>query len=780
MDNSLQNSVAPNTAPAVPVATASTGPISPWQEELPSEDKLEPAVGTFGSQPAQVVNKPADSVKPFVLPDNISDLTVKTPAAATVSPVADTQTVNPMPAPDNSGFTYPSTGSLSGAEAGFNGNGAQNELEAPAAQADNQVEDIFDLSDSDNRNIGADIAGAPQGVQSPPVRQPGQSPLPAGDRQIYAVPSQPNQSNPDNVPSVAQPQTLSAQPIAAQPVQPGQTMTAAAPKPNRFAGLFKKPDASQAAPTPAPQNAAASNARAGFEEMVAPKKTFSFPKPLLVVFGIIAVFGLGVWLTELGILSIGLEKIYGAVAAEQLWGGLSSKPDKAIARSFAVMKSKQSIGVKGTISITVNKDSKSSITTPLVSVVGGDVNLIGESQKAVLASNSDSVDSLFSTDDEFTVDDSNSAPNDGSTASDESSLSSSSAADGAVESAIDSSTDGTGETSIDQESQTGYSDQSSTTTKDVAITLDSFASSKGSEADLDIARSIGSSKVVIRSKGDKLWVSSDEIKFDKNAEKGKWLEYNLPETKDIIPDFFGLKSAPGFSVDGQRAGSEKVDGINCYKYNLDNLELGDTLAVFGIKSELIQSISGNIWIGIKDKLTYKLSLEVTPSPSLPITALTINVNFGNFDKAVVFNQPANDEIISEIAGTPSEDGSTLTSSADTTDDGSGQSALTGDAERKANLKSIKDALINYKAKFGIFPASSSYTNLSVSGNAISSALVPTYLASLPQDPKAADGWYYGYKSADGSAFSLSARLEDATDTTAKLIDGMHLYIVGDQ
>lgn|GEM_PF-1002674 len=789
MDNSLQNSVASNTSSAVPIATTPADPLSPWQEELPPVETKEQVVGTLGSQPAQTADKQADSAKPFVLPNNIDDLTVKTPAAATVSPTLNAQTSDPASAQASGGFTYPSANLQSGADAGFNGNGAQNELAAPVAQTNNAVEDIFDLSDNDTRSIGADIASAPNTLPknsksfSALSAPAGQNPSLAGNQPFGVSPSnQPNQNSQNAALAVAQAQT-SVQPIPIQPMQGGQTPTVSAPKTNRFAGLFKKTSANQAVspttPIPTPQNVPGVNARAGFEEMVAPKKAISFPKPLLAIFAIIALLGLGVWLTELGILSIGLEKVYGAVGAEQLWGGLSSKPDKAIARSFSVMKSKQSIGVKGTISMTINKNSESPITTPLVSVAGGDINLIGKPQKAVLASNSDSVDSLFSTDDEFTVDDSDSAPDDGSTASDESSSTSSSASDSSDESSIDSSADGTEQTDVDQESQTGYSDQSSATTKDIAITLDSTVSSKGNEATLDIQRSVGSSKVMLRSKGDKLWVLSDEIKFDENSERGKWLEYNLADSQNIIPDFFGLKSAEGFSVDGQRAGSEKIGGVNCYKYEIKNLELGDTLSVFGIKSELIQSISGNIWIGIKDKLTYKINLEVTPSPSLSIAALTINVNFGNFDKDATFSQPLSSDIISELAGTPSQDGATLDSSTDTGDSTAG-SVLTGDARRKADLKSIKDALTNYKAKFGVFPVSPTYTNLNTSSNAITSALVPMYLTSLPQDPKAADGWYYGYKSADGSAFSLSARLEDVTDTAGKLIDGLCLYFVNNQ
>lgn len=98
---------------------------------------------------------------------------------------------------------------------------------------------------------------------------------------------------------------------------------------------------------------------------------------------------------------------------------------------------------------------------------------------------------------------------------------------------------------------------------------------------------------------------------------------------------------------------------------------------------------------------------------------------------------------------------------------------TDDEQRKADLDSIKEALLNYYAGEGQFPVSETLMLL-VSGNALESKLVPTYLSLLPEDPSMSKS--YGYKS-DGMTFTLTAVLDDTTDPEATVEGGKAIYNV---
>jgi hypothetical protein len=100
-----------------------------------------------------------------------------------------------------------------------------------------------------------------------------------------------------------------------------------------------------------------------------------------------------------------------------------------------------------------------------------------------------------------------------------------------------------------------------------------------------------------------------------------------------------------------------------------------------------------------------------------------------------------------------------------------------DATRKANLATIKTALENYKDTAGSYPIATELTKLYIQNNPVFLSLVPTYISSIPTDPKSAVGWYYAYKSTDGKSFSLSARLENVSDAQASMVGGVALYYV---
>jgi hypothetical protein len=108
----------------------------------------------------------------------------------------------------------------------------------------------------------------------------------------------------------------------------------------------------------------------------------------------------------------------------------------------------------------------------------------------------------------------------------------------------------------------------------------------------------------------------------------------------------------------------------------------------------------------------------------------------------------------------------------TTSQSQTSASLAGDTQRKSDLKVIQTALIDYKASSGKYPESATYTFLNTSGNVVEKALVPVYLSVLPQDPTPSKA--YAYKS-DGTTFTLTAELDNASDPEVVLDNGKSLY-----
>ncbi|MCX6812047.1 MAG: hypothetical protein NTW79_00270, partial [Candidatus Berkelbacteria bacterium] len=120
----------------------------------------------------------------------------------------------------------------------------------------------------------------------------------------------------------------------------------------------------QTVPAPSAQSSSANQAD---EEVKVLGKKFKVKN---LIFGIVIViilfFTIGVFLTEDGIISIGLEKIYGAVNLQSLWGGLPENSETALAISANQMKSESNFQISGTATVTANAGIKSNIVGPLV------------------------------------------------------------------------------------------------------------------------------------------------------------------------------------------------------------------------------------------------------------------------------------------------------------------------------------------------------------------------------------------------------------------------------
>ena len=492
-------------------------------------------------------------------------------------------------------------------------------------------------------------------------------------------------------------------------------------------------------------------------------KKAKFLIPVVVIF----LFVLGVYLTEAGLISIGLEKVYGLTGVESLWGGLPRNPEKALGISAQTMQKQLNFKIKGTVSMTVNKTIKSPIISPLVS----SINL----PFAFRDTNTIAGINALTTQYDYYGSDNTSGTSTTDTSTYDSTTSSS------TDTSSDTSTTDT-TTSIlgDQSNDASYTPEESTI-KQVDADIEGQSSDQAIKTDLLIKKLVGSgSTVSLLSTKNQLFVkSSQDIKFATNADTSKWLEFNISAVQNENPfkDLTNIKLDQGFSIIGRRSGNEKMGAIRCFKYSIDNLEIGDSLDFLGIEKDSVQKIEGNIWIGVADHYLHKVDLKIIPSISSSISQMSITLEMYDYGIENSIQIPAlADKIIANITVDPN---ATATSTTTTTTTPSVASAVTmeeRDQTRKADLQSIKVALEKYKIANGKFPIANTMIHLDTKDNVVQKALVAEFIASLPTDPKAGEGWYYGYQSS-GSKFTLSARLENPADKQVTKVGDIYLHWV---
>lgn len=477
-------------------------------------------------------------------------------------------------------------------------------------------------------------------------------------------------------------------------------------------------------------------------------------KSYAYIFSIIGLLFISVILTESGYLSIGLEKVYGSAHIEALWNGLSINTDKALLQTAAEMKTHPEFTANGKINLTIDSSIKSDFTKPLLSFANS-IKLADERMtlpvkaRKTLSESESEVDDYYFTD---FVDDSST---DEDESSDDSIVSDSST------SISNLSTDNTTASSDDSiSSETTESTTIESQIRNVELDVDFKNSLSGSEVEL---KNGTSQTLKLINQKEKLYFLNNNASLTTSTDinAGKYVEYSLPqlESKDIQRDFFNVKADSGLSLKGKRVANEKVDGIRCFKYEMNNLEIGNAFSDFGITSDMLQSASGNIWIGISDKKIRKINLKIITPISSAITTINVELTFSKYDQKNTITDVTEAEIVRGTAAVAS----TQTQSE------------TNDIRRKTDVQNILTALTNYKTANGSYPVANSILKLNSSSNIIESALVPRYLASMPVDPKSVDGWYYDYKS-DGKTCSVAARLENVSDAEGTKKGNVTLYI----
>lgn len=691
---------------------------SPWDEDVPAAEtpasKPQTVMGTLAPNNAQE----AEASTPFTVPENIEEkVGQKVSADQYITPKEEVPLV----------------------------------AEGSASAAATPVEPL--------QTASTNASSLNQSAVNPAVQNQAEQAVPLGPA---------NQNSPEFMPQPAP-----------SPLPPTQK------KPNFLAKLLRrgtKENQKAISPPPAPTPVPFGQGIGVNPVNQKPRTAFAFlqNQRLVAVIGVIAFLAFIVSLTELGLISVGAEKVYGAIGLEKLWGGLSANPENALAISAVQMQKHSDFKIKGSMTLSIDQTMDSPISSPLFSVLQKssvallkDEN-IGSSQRAIQtaqfygSSSSSSSGSTSNTNSDSSSDDvynlySNDNSDVDSSATDLgddlSSATDSTSADDTTGTASEDSTN----YSMDENGNTNESlvEGESSNIVDVKSTVSVKTSKEGISGDLSLDGGSQSASVNLMLQSDKFYVKSDSVKFAPNADPEKWLSYTLAATKDkaMQKDFFNISSTAGFSVKGKREGNEKVGSVRCYKYKIDSIELGDALSGLGISSDTVQNISGEVWIGIGDKLIRRIDLKIITPISSSISSINLSFQFSDYDVANKITFPDSSEVVEPSV----EEALPATAT-----------AADRDAKRKTDVGAILDALKRYKADNGSYPVSKDLLKLNASGNMIEKVLVPKYLTALPADPT--DGWYYAYKSNEGKNCSISARLEDASDADGQTIGGVLLYL----
>jgi len=93
--------------------------------------------------------------------------------------------------------------------------------------------------------------------------------------------------------------------------------------------------------------------------------------------------------------------------------------------------------------------------------------------------------------------------------------------------------------------------------------------------------------------------------------------------------------------------------------------------------------------------------------------------------------------------------------------------IESDKQRVSDLRNLSSMIIKYKIENGNYPISISASKLNESNGVVTKIKSANEETNLPLDPKHPI-YYYGYTSADGKSFELSARLENIDDPRCDL------------
>lgn len=261
-------------------------------------------------------------------------------------------------------------------------------------------------------------------------------------------------------------------------------------------------------------------------------------------------------------------------------------------------------------------------------------------------------------------------------------------------------------------------------------------------------------EVEIKRVGDAVYLYAPALAVFMGTSQMPWLEFSASAFSSLQLTGITSPTINQLVTNGRRVGYEKIGPINTAHYTATiTIPVGD------------REIGGQFdyWIGVGDHLPYKMELT-----GEDVNGTTVKTNFtmNNFGQIAAITPPNPDDIYSGDLGSLSLE--SLSESAN---------LKARDAERKADLATIKAALELWKSDRGSYPQTGEVSTKTNDNKSTLSTLVDQgYLTKLPVDPSDPT-YYYGYKSVDGSGYELWSILEDQSDTQGVARGSYFIYSI---
>ncbi len=265
---------------------------------------------------------------------------------------------------------------------------------------------------------------------------------------------------------------------------------------------------------------------------------------------------------------------------------------------------------------------------------------------------------------------------------------------------------------------------------------------------------------------------------DGQAPSQEWLASSKEQfISQEIADFLNVHTWKPRTQNARFIGSEKFNNQTTRHFNY-------TITARGTQ-ENDQSALVDIWYSKKPE---KIKIEQSVTQNSVTLTLAAEITFSNWNTAVAITAPeqsvtgdgqaltdvfSQDNTVQETF-TPTSTPETIPTTPVVSETPVVLEAHKRDVTRKADLKTISDALSAYYAKVGAYPDTDDSVHQANDPRGVLSALVEKgYLKVLPSDPQA-PSYYYGYRS-DGTHYSLSSVLEDTSDTSGKTVGNYFIY-----
>lgn len=254
-----------------------------------------------------------------------------------------------------------------------------------------------------------------------------------------------------------------------------------------------------------------------------------------------------------------------------------------------------------------------------------------------------------------------------------------------------------------------------------------------------------------------------------------WLKIKTASTESTG----GVKSSKLNEIisGGERTGSEKVNGVSCYVYEVKTNNSAVNSYFSSVYPNLswvtsnssIQSVK--MYLGKRNHLMYKAEITVNNNVGNTKIKNKLILNFKDIGSSVKITVPSAGQVEEKNWSDVKNVFISATATPAPTDLATPEAR---DTQRKADLKKIQDALLAYKVKTGKYPVTSGNVEKTKDATSnLKTALVPTYLDSLPLDPL--EKYYYGYSSLDGTKCEITSILEVKTDPDGENFNGVWIY-----